>query len=164
MNVKRKRNVRLKLHNEVDFDHTFDLTEEVFFKWSIECDFAVLKLPKEGFTMARIPISADVPRTLRIHACGYIGHLNSFNVTQGIVSGFIPRGFTMNFLSAEGFSGSAVVSDFYGHAVGYVGGNYDASESKNSQHQAFAFRFDEVILATSRRASPASSPAAKGVI
>lgn len=166
--MKRKRNVRLKLRHKDGFHHIFDVTDKLFYKWNIESDFAVLKLPKNGFTMARIPISFDIARTLNIYACGYFDHLNSnsLNVTQGVVSGYIPRGFTMNFSSANGVSGAAVVADFYGRAIGYMGGSYDnpVSEAKNSQPQGYAFRFDEVVLATNRKTCPTSFPDGKGRI
>jgi len=35
--------------------------------------------------------------------------------------------FTVDFLSAPGMSGSAIIADATGHIVGYLGGNYDSS-------------------------------------
>ena len=61
--------------------------------------------------MPRIPVSLDVSLTLKIHAFGYIGHTKEFNITGGEVSSFIPYGFTMNLLSAGGFSGAAILAE-----------------------------------------------------
>lgn len=150
--------VNLRLRNEKNFVHEFVLTSDLFYKWEKDEDFAVLKLPSTGFTMSRIPIYLVVSLTLKIHAFGYIGHTKQFNVTGGEVSGMIPEGFVMNLLSAGGFSGAAVLADVCGRAVGYMGGNLDASKDKNSQHQSYAFRFDRVIHATGRKVTPTTSP------
>ena len=112
--------------------------------------------------MRRIPVSlavsASVRATMAVHAFGYIGHTNRLNITGGEVSGFIPEGFTMNLLSAPGYSGAAIIADGYGRAVGYMGGNLDASEDKNSQHRSYAYKFDQVILATGWKSTPTNSP------
>ena len=150
--------VTLKLRNENGFHFEFDVVTDLFHCYDKENDFAVLKLPKDGFTMSRIPVTYDVSLTLKIHAFGYIGHTNEFNVSGGEISGFFPNGFTMNFLSAGGYSGAAIVADGYGRAVGYMGGNLDSSYDKNSQHQSYAFRFDVVVLRTNRKPSPTNSP------
>lgn len=160
---KRKRDksfspVQLKLHNEDGFVHFFALTADLFHSWEKQEDFAVLKLPKTDFTMQRIPISLGIYETLKIHAFGYIGHTKRFNISGGEVSGFITEGFSMNLLSAGGFSGAAIVADGHGRAIGYMGGNLDASREKNSQHQSYGFRLDRVILATNRKTTPTNSP------
>mmetsp|Transcript_7334 Transcript_7334/g.10168 ORF Transcript_7334/g.10168 Transcript_7334/m.10168 type:complete len:98 (+) Transcript_7334:669-962(+) len=81
-----------------------------------------------------------------------------YSITDGIVSSIIPGGFTMNFLTAPGFSSAAILADLQGRAVGYMGGNSDSSKAKNSQHQSVAFKFDDVAIATRRQDSPANSP------
>mmetsp|Transcript_33224 Transcript_33224/g.65964 ORF Transcript_33224/g.65964 Transcript_33224/m.65964 type:complete len:162 (+) Transcript_33224:554-1039(+) len=149
-------------HNNDDFSYELIMDSSVFHSYEKDEDFAVLKIPKDKFTMPRIPISLAVSLTLKIHAFGYIGHSKQFNVSGGEISGLVTEGFTMN-LSAGGYSGAAILADGYGRAVGYMGGNYDASSNKNSQHQSYAFRFDRVIHATGRRISPANFPAGKGV-
>jgi len=151
----------LKLRNEDGFGHNFQLTADLFHSWEKDEDFAILKLPKAGFTMPRIPISLGISLTLRIHAFGYIGYSKQFNINGGEVAGFIAEGFTMNLLSAGGFSGAAIIADGRGRCVGYMGGNLDASKDKNSQHQSYGFRFDRVILATKRETTPTNSPAGK---
>lgn len=155
--------VTIVLHNSDDnFEHKFVVTQDLFKYVDESDDFAVLQLPKAGFAMQRIPVSLGVSTTLCIHAIGYVGHTGMFNVTGGEVSGLIPEGFTMNLLSAPGFSGAAVIADHTGRAVGYMGGNLDASNHKNSQHQSYGYRFDQVLRATNRQHSPANSPAGKG--
>lgn len=147
-------------HNNEDFSHELTVRSSVFHSYKKDEDFAVLKIPKAGFTMPRIPTSLEVSLTLKIHAFGYIGHSKQFNVSGGEISGLITEGFTM-LLSAGGYSGAAILADGYGRAVGYMGGNLDASKDKNSQHQSYAFRFDRVIHATNRQITPTSSPAGK---
>jgi hypothetical protein len=162
---KRKRDYEpmvVTFHNNEDFSHELTMYSSAFHSYEKDEDFAVLKIPKAGFTMPRIPISLAVSLTLKIHAFGYIGHSKQFNVSGGEISGLITEGFTMNLLSAGGYSGAAILADGYGRAVGYMGGNYDASNNKNSQHQSYAFRFDRVIHATDRQITPTSSPAGKG--
>jgi hypothetical protein len=164
-NVNKKRKFRddehenLTLINRDGLRYDFALTKDSFSNYvSEEFDYVVLKLPKSNFTIERIPISLDVHLTLKIHAFGYIGHTKEFNISGGEVSGNIPSGFTMNLLSAPGFSGAAIVADYNGRAVGYLGGNYDASIKPNSQHQSYAFRFDVLVTATKRQMTPTSSP------
>lgn len=141
------------------FSYQFVLTSDMFYKFAAEEDFAVLKLPKAHFSMLRIPVTLGVSLTLKVHAFGYTGHTKGgFNITGGEVSAFIPEGFAMNLLSAPGFSGAAIVVDGYGRAIGYIGGNLDASKEKNSQHQLYGYRFDHVIKATGRETSPSNSP------
>ena len=155
--------VTIVLRNSDDnFEHKFLVKQDLFKYVDESADFAVLQLPKAGFDMKRIPVSLDIRTTLCIHAIGYVGHTGFFNVTGGEVSGLIPEGFTMNLLSAPGFSGAAIIADYGGKAVGYMGGNLDASNHKNSQHQSYGYRFDKVLLATNRKDSPANSPAGKG--
>lgn len=150
--------VKLRLSNEDEFEYEFVLTADMFQSFGKDEDFAVLKLPKSSFKMQRIPVSFDISLTLKIHAFGYIGHTKAFNVTPGEVTGMVPYGFTMSPLSAEGFSGAALVADSKGRAVGYMGGNLDASKDKNSQHQSYGLRFDKVIVATKRQVTPTYSP------
>jgi hypothetical protein len=153
--------VHLKLRNDI-FETYFVVTSEIFHSWERAQDFAVLKLPKTGFTMPRIPVSLGVSITLKIHAFGYVGHTSEFNVSDGEVSGFVPQGFTMNLLSAGVFSGAAIIADGQGRAIGYMGGNLDTSKDKNSQHQSYGFRFDCVIQRTNRQLTPTNSPENKG--
>lgn len=148
-------------HNDEDFSHELKVVSSVFHSFDKDDDFAVLKIPKADFSMPRIPISLEVFLTLRIHAFGYIGHTREFNVSGGEISGLIADGFTMNLLSAGGYSGAAILADGYGRAVGFMGGNLDASKDKNSQHQSYGCRFDRVIRATQRQITPTSSPAGK---
>lgn len=150
--------VKLKLHNEDDFNYEFTVTSDLFYKCNEEDDFAILKLPKVGFTMSRIPVWLGISLTMKVHAFGYIGHTGKFNVSNGEVSGLITDGFATTILSAEGYSGSAIIADGNGRAIGYMGGNLDASKDKNSQHQSYCFRFDPVIRTTSRKTSPVNSP------
>eukprot|EP01039_Chlorochromonas_danica_P011368 gene11366-12698_t len=155
--------VVLTLGNNDDFEHKFIVTSDVFHSWEKDEDFAVLTLPKVGFTMPRIPISLCVSLTLKIHAFGYVGHTKQFNVSGGEISGLLPDGFAMNLLSAGGYSGAAIIADGCGRAVGYMGGNLDASKEKNSQHQSYGYRFDRVFHATGRQLmTPTNSPAGKG--
>jgi hypothetical protein len=154
--------VVLTLGNDFDFEHEFVVTSDVFHSWEKDEDFAVLTLPKAGFTMPRIPISLGVSLTLKIHAFGYVGHTKQFNVSGGEISGLLPDGFAMNLLSAGGYSGAAIIADSCGRAVGYMGGNLDASKEKNSQHQSYGYRFDRVFHATGRQLTPTNSPAGKG--
>lgn len=145
-----------------DFEHTFVVTSEVFQFYEKEEDFAVLKFPINGFTMPKIPVRLDVLVTLKVHAFGYIGHTSQFNISSGEVSSMIPEGFTMNLLSAGGFSGAAIIADTFGRAVGYMGGNLDASKENNSQHQSYGFRFDRVITVTKRQLTPTKPQLGKG--
>lgn len=153
--------VELTLRNN-DFEHKFIVTSDVFHSWEKDEDFAVLMLPKAGFTMPRIPVSLGISLTLKIHAFGYVGHTQQFNVSGGEISGLFPEGFVMNLLSAGGYSGAAIIADSCGRAVGYMCGNLDASKDKNSQHQSYGYRFDRVIHATGRQLTPTNSPAGKG--
>ena len=134
----------------------FDLDTSLFSHYHEEYDFVILSLPRENFNMPRIPITlVGVDLTLKIHSLGFVGHHGKFSITDGIVSSIIPGGFTMNFLSAPGFSGAAVLADVQGRAVGYMGGNLDSSSTgKNSQHRSYAFMFDDVAIATRRQDSP----------
>jgi hypothetical protein len=125
-------------------------------------DFAVFQLPKEDFTMERIPVSLDVSLTLKVHSFGYVGHSQVFNVACGEVCSFFgDLNFTTNIQSAGGYSGAAIVADSLGRAVGYMGGNWDASAQMNSQHQSYAMKFDAVVRATGRQISPPNSPTEK---
>jgi hypothetical protein len=153
--------VNLTLNNDDGFEHVFIVTSDIFHSVEEEEDFAVLKLCKAGFTMPRIPISFSVSLTLKIHAFGYVGHTKQFNVSGGEICGFVPEGFVMNLFSAGGYSGSAIIADSCGRAIGFMGGNFDASNEKNSQHQSYGFRFDRVVQATKRKVTPTSSPAGK---
>jgi hypothetical protein len=155
--------VTIVLHNsDDDFEHKFVVTEALFKYIDETDDFAVLQLPKAGFTMKRIPVSLGVSTTLCIHAIGYVAHTGEFNVTGGEVSGLVPGGFTMNLLSAPGYSGAAIVADHIGQAIGYMGGNLNVSTEKNSQHQSYGYRFDKVLLTAKRKDSPSNSRQAKG--
>ena len=148
----------MNLRNEYEFSYNFELTSKVFYKWDEACDYAVLKLPKSKFNIERIPISYTVTQTLKTHAFGYIGHTRRFTITDAEVTSIIPEQFTINLLSAPGYSGAAIVVDYCGRAIGYMGGNLDASEDPNSQHQSYCFKFDQVVLATKRPSSPTIFP------
>jgi hypothetical protein len=149
---------QLTLRNDSDFSYPFTLTSDLFFRWDLLYDFAVLRLPRNQFHMPRIPVALETHPTMFIHAFGYIGHTNQFTITGGEITGYIPERFTMNLLSAPGYSGAAIIADAYGRAVGYLGGNLDASKRVNSQHQSYAFKFDRVTTVTNRQESPTSSP------
>jgi hypothetical protein len=152
----------LTLRNENGFEHKFVLTSEMFRCYGEAEDFAVLQLPKEGFTMERIPISLDVSLTLKVHSFGYVGHTQKFNVACGEVCSFLGYlEFTTNINSAGGYSGAAIVADSLGRAVGYMGGNLDANAQMNSQHQSYAIKFDAVVHATDRQVTPPNSPTEK---
>jgi hypothetical protein len=155
-------NVVLVLGNDDNFKQEFVVTSKIFHSSQKDEDFVVFKLPKGGFTMPRIPISLSVSLTLKIHAFGYLGHSKQLNVSGGEIAGLRPDGFVMNLLSAEGYSGAAIIADSCGRAVGYMGGNWNTSEKKNSQHQSYGYRFDRVFHATQRKLTPTNSPAGKG--
>ena len=149
----------LKLWQNDKHIHSFSLSSNLFTTWDEAHDFAILKFRKtEKLSMPRIPISLNINLTLKVHAFGFIGHSQKFNITGGEIASKIPQGFTMNMLSAPGYSGAAIVADYYGRAVGYMGGNLDASEAKNSQHQSYAYTFDIIVEATKRVNSPQISP------
>jgi hypothetical protein len=97
-------------------------------------DYAVLKLPRAGYTMPRIRVDLGVAATMHIHVFGYIRHTSELNISAGEVSGLIPHGFTMTPLSAPGYSGAAIIADGHGRAVGYKGGNLDAGKKNNYQY------------------------------
>ena len=152
----------LRLRDNDKFSHQFVLSSDMFTVWNKDLDFAVLRLPKTEFTMARIPVSCDMSLTEHIHTLGYIlGHLQAFVVTPGEVTILEPEKFYINSLSTPGYSGAAIISDGQGKAIGFMCGNHDASSDVNSHHQAYSYRFDQVVLATKRRTSPTknSSPA-----
>jgi hypothetical protein len=146
-----------------DFNMDFTMSSNIFYKWNKEEDFALFQLPKTGFSMFRIPISLSVRQTQKKRDFVYIGRTEEFNISPGVVCFLKPHGFTMSLLSAPGYSGAAILSDGLGRAIGYLGGNLDASTEKNSQHQAYAFRFDDVVRSTRRKESPSSSPGGKVV-
>jgi hypothetical protein len=154
-------NEELTLFNVCGFEHKFVLTSEIFLSCDETADFAVLKLPKEGFDMERIPISLDVSLTLKVHSLGYLGHTQKFNVACGEVCSLGELNFTTNIISAEGYSGAAIIADSLGRAVGYMGGNWDSSVQMNSQHQSYAMKFDAVVSATGRQLTPPNSPTEK---
>lgn len=154
--------IEMTLSNDF-ISKNFHLSSEMFSHYDVDEDYAVLQLPIDGFSMQRIPINLEVGVCLKIHAFGYVGHTGKLNITPGEVSSIIVEGFTMSLLSAPGYSGAAILSDGAGLAVGYMGGNLNASKDKNSQHQSYAFRFDAVMMATQRDVTPTSSPSVKGV-
>jgi Trypsin-like peptidase domain len=144
-----------------NYDITVDfvLSSDSFSVCDKEHDFAILKFPKERFTMERLPISLmGINYTMHVHAFGYIGHSGQFCVSDGQISVVEAASFGMTFLSAPGYSGAAVVSDGLGRVVGYLYGNVDSSNAINSQHQSLAFKIDRVAEITRRRESPQSSP------
>lgn len=117
--------------NSGDFVNSFVVTSEVFQFYSREEDFAVLKFPIDGFVVPRITLRLDVFATLKVLVLGYNGHTSQLNISGGEVSGLIPQGFTLNLLSAGGFSGAAIIADKFGRAVGYMGRNLNTSEKNN---------------------------------
>ena len=100
--------------------HKFLVTSGVFAFCEKDEDFAVLRLPKEGFTMPRIPVHLAISLTLKIHALGYVGHTKEFKVSGGEICGLLPFGFSMNLSSAG-------AADGHSRSVGYLGGNFDVS-------------------------------------
>lgn len=153
--------IEFRLQNN-DINLSVNLTSDMFLCHDKEHDFTVLQLPCHDFSMKRIPIRLGVKKFLKIHTFGYVAHIADLNPNGGEICSIIPHGFTMNLLSAPGYSGAAVVSDGTGRAIGYMGGNYDACEKKNSQHQSYGFTFDHVVVATKRNIlSPQTSPTGK---
>jgi hypothetical protein len=156
----KNKNIKMKKSTVIQCDSMgktileFNLDSSLFSHYNSEYDFAILSLPRENFNMPRISVTlVGVDLTLKIHALGFIGHDGNYSIADGIVSSIIPGGFTMNLLSAPGFSGAAVLVDVQGRAVGYMGRNLDNSSTtvKNSQHQFFALKFDDVVIATRRQ-------------
>lgn len=143
--------IQLILRNDVGLNYQFTLTSDLFYRCSPDEDFAILKLPSDHFNMPRILITLETHATQCIHAFGYIGHTNVFAITAGEITGYIPLCFTMNLLSAPGYSGAAILADGYGRAVGYMGRNLNASKEKNSQHHSCAYKFDRIIRVTNRQ-------------
>ena len=144
----------------------FILCPSIFGICDKDNDFAIMKFSREGFMMKRLPVSLEVGMTMKIHAFGFIGHqednitsgCNGYNITNGEITALMPNQFYMSLLSAPGYSGAAIVSDGYGHAVGYMYGNLDAGTNKNSQHQSLGFTFDGVLKMVRRYDSPPLSP------
>jgi len=153
-----RKSVGIRFIND-EFAADFVLSSGSFSVCDKDHDFAILKFPKEKFTMERLPISlTGVDYTMLVHAFGYLGHSGQFCVYDGQISVVEAASFGMTFLSAPGYSGAAVVSDGLGRVVGYLYGNVDSSNAKNSQHQSLAFKIDRVAEITRRRESPQSSP------
>ena len=144
--------IRLRLSNDSPCEYEFICDSSIFFCCDEEYDFAVLRLPRDSFNkLSRIPIRFGVDHALRVHAIGYIGHAQCFTVQNGEVSTVYEFGFDTTIPSAPGFSGSAVIVDIDGRAVGYMYGNIDFAKAR-------AFRFDMIIKATHRQPTPSSSP------
>jgi hypothetical protein len=145
---------QLILRNDFEFSYPFTLTSDLFYRWDLNYDFAVLKLPRNQFHMNSLRVELGTYPAMLIHAFGYIGHTNKLTITGAEITGYIPECFTMNLL--PGYSGAAIIADGYGRAVGYMGRSLDASKRVNSQHQSYAFKFDCVMSATNRQKSPTS--------
>ncbi len=144
--------INLKLMKEGEVIHSFILSSDLFTYWDHKHNFAILKFPiSTQFSMLkRIPIRLGIYLNQKIHAFGYIGHTNELNFSGGEITSKIPLGFTINLLSDGGYSGAAIFVNYNGGAVGYMGGNVDASDVKNSQHQSYGFKYDLVLEATKR--------------
>lgn len=151
---------QLILRNDFEFRYPFTLTSDLFYRWSLDDDFAVLKLPRNQFQflgMRRIPVQLSPSSQMCIHAFGYIRHTKECTVTDGEITGHIPLCYTMNLLSGPKYSG-ALITDPFGQAVGYMGVSLDASKRLNSQRQSFAFKFNTVLRATNRNSHRYISP------
>ncbi len=162
---KRKKNktsdeeIILRLTDSKDFSKQFNLDSSLFSHFDKDSDYAVLKLSSDGFNMQRIPIDlCGIDLTLKVRTIGFVGHHNELSMSFGEVSSVWAGKFSTTLISAPGYSGAAVVSDGYGRAVGYMFGNFDTANMKNSQHQSLAYKFDDLVKATKRRSSPSNSP------
>ena len=94
-----------------------------------------------GTTVMKIPRCAvRVPDTTeQVFVFGYPAMNRAKTVKHSAVSSHITQFcFTVDFLSAPGMSGSAIIADATGHIVGYLGGNYDSS-AKNDQFCSYAY-------------------------
>lgn len=142
------------VRNDFGFSHRLEIKSEIFYACKASDDFAVLKLPKAGFTMPRIVISQSETPKQETTVIGYSSLTRQLLVSkeQGEIKGLIPLGFTINQLPSAGeFSGAAVVVDDYGHMVGYLGrSSHFASSFWNPQSLPTAFRCDGVMRATKR--------------
>jgi hypothetical protein len=148
-----------RLSNSMKFSKEIALDSSMFGPTDETKDFAILKFPREGFIMPRMPISyTGIFYTMKVHALGYVGHIEGLVASNGEVSNIQGSQFSITLISAPGFSGAAVISDGVGRAVGYMYGNWDASTQKNSQHQSLACKLDAVIDAMPRKPSPSSPP------
>ena len=137
------------------------LTRDMFICFSVEKDYAVIKFDSSQMASVpqRIPISYTIAVTMPIHAFGFPGYKNGqAMVINGEITLIKQNRFQLSLLSAPGLSGSAIIADDSGRAVGYLGGAIDASNNNNSQQQSYAFKFDEVAACTNRDESPATSP------
>jgi hypothetical protein len=108
--------------------------------------------------MSRLPISFELLHTMKIHVYGFIGHRGERCISNGEVRSVGAGIFYLTLSSATGFSGSAVVFDSVGDAVGYISGIDDYSKDKTSQHLSIAYSFGAVAYATGRSEAPPRSP------
>jgi len=129
------------------------LTKEMFKYFSKTKDYAVIEFISRKLHSNQFYHGCD-----DASSCVWVpGHLNGQEMfTNGEITSINPHVFQLSFLSAPGLSGSAIAADDSGRAVGYLGGALDASHNSNSQHQSFAFKFDEIAL-TIRGGSPNAS-------
>ena len=136
-----------------------NLNVDMFQYDSREDDYVVLRCSlTDSSVVERVAISYTVCETMRVHAFGFAGYLDKPLITDGQITLTEANGFQMSLLSAEGLSGSAVIADNVGRAIGYLGGGIDSSKKSNSQHQSYGFPFAMVAKATGRRISPKTSP------
>mmetsp|Transcript_26202 Transcript_26202/g.37509 ORF Transcript_26202/g.37509 Transcript_26202/m.37509 type:complete len:331 (-) Transcript_26202:445-1437(-) len=148
-------------NNEMNTLFTEAVLRDMFECISYEKDYAVIRFynPQMASILQRIPISYTIAVTMPIHAFGFPGYKDGqAMVIDGEITVIKQNQFQLSLLSAPGLSGSAIIADNSGRAVGYLGGAQDASISNNSQHQSYAYKFDEVAARTHRDESPDTTP------
>ncbi len=127
--------VTLKNHDGKTICHQ-NMRRDMFHCYDFEDDYAVIKFTfGDSSSIQRIPISYNITETMEVHAFGYVGYLSgnekgNYLITNDEITRINERGFQMSSLSAQGLSGSAIIADKVGRAVGYLGGNIDASKEK----------------------------------
>mmetsp|Transcript_22044 Transcript_22044/g.31664 ORF Transcript_22044/g.31664 Transcript_22044/m.31664 type:complete len:183 (-) Transcript_22044:126-674(-) len=124
---------------------------------SEEKDYAVIKInsPQMASISKRISISYTIAAKMPIRAFGFPGHIHGQAIViNGEITVITCHKFKLSLPSASELSGTAIITDEMGHAVGYLGRPLDASNTNNSQLQSFAFKFDEVATRTHRDETP----------
>jgi hypothetical protein len=92
--------------------------------FSVEKDYAVIRFycPQMAPILQRIPISYTIAMTMPIHAFGFPGYKDGqAMVINGEIIVIKQNQFQLSLLSAPGLSGSAIIADDSGRAVGYLG-------------------------------------------
>jgi len=130
-----------------DFKHDFIVTYGVFYSCDESRDFAVLKLPKDGFTMQRISVGLDVSHTFKVNVFYCSRNIDRISISCGEVSGYFWGGLIVKILCADRFSGAAIIVKGSGEAIGYIGGSYESRDEVYISYHAF--RFDSVLDAAS---------------